>query len=103
MSRARTSAARGLLLLAGAALLAGCASATTREWPAHGRDAGGMRHSPLTQIDRSNVKQLAPAWTYRTGELETYAGTRLGGKAAFEATVAELRHRIESLRFEGAA
>ena len=86
VSRARLLAARGLLLLAAAALLAGCASAATREWPAYGRDTGGMRHSPLTRIDRANVKQLAPAWTYRTGELETYAGTRLAGKAAFEAT-----------------
>ena len=25
------------------------------EWPAYGRDAGGMRHSPLTQINRENV------------------------------------------------
>ncbi len=40
------------------------------EWPAHGRDPGGMRHSPLTQIDRTNVHQLDVAWTYRTGELD---------------------------------
>ena len=77
---------RGLLgVAASALLLAGCAGAA-REWPAYGRDAGGMRHSPLTQIDRANVGQLAPAWTYQTGELQTYAGTRLPGKAAFEAT-----------------
>lgn len=39
------------------------------EWPAYGRDPGGGRHSPLTQVDTSNVSRLAPAWTYRTGEL----------------------------------
>lgn len=39
------------------------------EWPAYGRDPGGARHSPLAQIDTANVRQLAPAWTYRTGEL----------------------------------
>jgi quinoprotein glucose dehydrogenase len=31
-------------------------------------DAGGMRHSPLTQISRENVKQLQVAWTYHTGD-----------------------------------
>jgi quinoprotein glucose dehydrogenase len=56
------------------------------EWPAYGRDAGGMRHSPLTQIDRGNVGDLAVAWTYRTGELATYVGTDLAEAAAFEAT-----------------
>jgi len=56
------------------------------EWPSYGRDPGGMRHSPLTQIDRVNVGRLVPAWTYRTGELATYAGTALAAKAAFEAT-----------------
>jgi quinoprotein glucose dehydrogenase len=38
------------------------------DWPAYGRDPGGMRFSPLTQIDRGNVARLAVAWTYRTGE-----------------------------------
>jgi glucose dehydrogenase len=56
------------------------------EWPAYGRDAGGMRHAPLTQIDRGNVGDLRVAWTYHTGELATYAGTNLADKAAFEAT-----------------
>jgi quinoprotein glucose dehydrogenase len=33
-------------------------------------DAGGMRHSPLTQISRDNVKQLQVAWTYHTGDAQ---------------------------------
>lgn len=41
-----------------------------------------MRYSPLAQIDRSNVAQLAPAWTYRTGE--SNESTRQPAK--FEAT-----------------
>jgi quinoprotein glucose dehydrogenase len=73
-----------------AALLASCAARTggvaRGDWPAYGRDPGGMRHAPLTQIDRANVAQLVPVWTYRTGELATYTGTSLGAKAAFEAT-----------------
>src|SRR3954451_6451435 len=59
---------------------------TTGEWPAHGHDVGGMRHSPLTQIDRDNVGELQVAWTFHTGELETYQGTNFPIAAvAFEA------------------
>jgi quinoprotein glucose dehydrogenase len=58
----------------------------TGEWPFHAHDAGGMRHSPLTQIDRDNVGQLQVAWTFHTGELETYQGTSFPVSAvAFEA------------------
>jgi quinoprotein glucose dehydrogenase len=57
------------------------------EWPAYARDPGGMRHSPLTQIHRGNVSALQVAWTFRTGELATYAGTQFPvDKVAFEAT-----------------
>ena len=57
------------------------------EWPAYARDPGGMRHSPLTQINRDNVGALQVAWTFHTGELTTYEGTRFPvDKVAFEAT-----------------
>ncbi len=56
------------------------------EWPAYGGDGGGMRFSPLTQVNRETVKGLQVAWTYRTGELDHYKGTRATEKAAFEAT-----------------
>ncbi|GAB3929517.1 pyrroloquinoline quinone-dependent dehydrogenase [Larkinella terrae] len=56
------------------------------EWPAYGNDPGGMRFSPLKQINASNVKQLTVAWTFRTGELEQYKGSNADEKAAFEAT-----------------
>src|SRR3954471_1063917 len=41
---------------------------TSGDWIAYGHDALGSRFSPLTQITRDNVAQLAPAWTYHTGE-----------------------------------
>ena len=41
---------------------------TQGDWPAYGRDAGGARYSPLTQITRENVATLQVAWTYHTGE-----------------------------------
>src|SRR2546430_2261095 len=37
------------------------------DWPVYGRDPGGARFSPLTQITRENVAQLHVAWTYHTG------------------------------------
>ncbi len=42
--------------------------ALPQEWPHYGRDPGGTKFSPLTQIDRANVTRLRVAWTYHTGE-----------------------------------
>jgi quinoprotein glucose dehydrogenase len=54
-------AAVGLALLAASA-------AHAADWPAYGGGPAQTRHSPLRQIDRSNVKQLQVAWTYDSGE-----------------------------------
>lgn len=53
-------------------LLAACrapASTADGDWPAYGRTQLGDRHSPLRQITRENVGQLAVAWRYHTGEM----------------------------------
>ncbi len=55
------------------------ASQTPGDWPAYGRDAGGARFSPLTEITRANVAELRPAWVYRTGDY-------LRDRGRFEAT-----------------
>ncbi|MGH0032863.1 MAG: PQQ-binding-like beta-propeller repeat protein [Myxococcota bacterium] len=66
---------RSPVLAALAALLA-CSSPEVdfsgpiADWPAYGGDAGGARHSPLTQIDADNVRHLEVAWTYRTGDVQ---------------------------------
>ena len=39
-----------------------------RDWPIYGGTSGNNRFSPLTQINRKNVKQLQVAWTFDTGE-----------------------------------
>jgi glucose dehydrogenase len=39
-------------------------------WPNYGNDPGGSRYSAARQIDRTNVAQLQPVWTYRTGALQ---------------------------------
>ncbi|MFT4021038.1 MAG: PQQ-binding-like beta-propeller repeat protein, partial [Acinetobacter sp.] len=41
------------------------------DWPAYGRTQGGVRYSPLTQIDDKNVKDLKVAWTFRSGDFKT--------------------------------
>jgi quinoprotein glucose dehydrogenase len=47
---------------------AGNARCADADWPAYGGAASKTRHSPLAQINRGNVKQLALAWSYDTGE-----------------------------------
>jgi len=42
--------------------------AADADWPAYGGNATKQRHSALAQINRGNVKQLALAWSYDTGE-----------------------------------
>ena len=38
------------------------------DWPSVGRDPGGQRFSPLTQINAGNVSRLEVAWRFHTGE-----------------------------------
>ncbi len=62
---------RTMLILAGAVASALAFSQVTPQngdWPVYGHDPGGARHSPLTQINTTNVSRLQRAWTYHTGE-----------------------------------
>src|SRR6266513_2521875 len=43
-------------------------SPDSQDWPVFGGSLENWHYSPLTQINRSNVKQLEVAWTYDTGE-----------------------------------
>ncbi|MEX0733640.1 MAG: pyrroloquinoline quinone-dependent dehydrogenase [Steroidobacteraceae bacterium] len=61
---------------------AALAQSMTGDWPAYGRDPGGTRYSPLTDINRSNIKSLEVAWTFRTGHL----GIETDRKPRFETT-----------------
>ncbi|WP_374411670.1 membrane-bound PQQ-dependent dehydrogenase, glucose/quinate/shikimate family [Novosphingobium colocasiae] len=47
------------------------------DWPYYGRDAGGMRYSPLTEIGPQNVKRLKVAWTFHTGFTSEASRTNL--------------------------
>ena len=39
-----------------------------QDWPVYGGSPEGNHYSPLTQIDRTNVKKLAIAWSFDTDE-----------------------------------
>ena len=60
------------------------AQAGAQDWPVYGGDAGGAKYSALKQINRSNIAQVKPAWTYHTGDVSD--GTEIPVRSAFEAT-----------------
>ncbi|HSJ98766.1 MAG TPA: PQQ-binding-like beta-propeller repeat protein, partial [Myxococcota bacterium] len=90
LSRRSPSRASSAALLASALALA-CggeappppAGGPVAGWPTWGADPGGTRFSPLVQIDRTNVRFLERAWSYRTGDRPEDAPD---GKLAFQAT-----------------
>ena len=47
---------------------ASIAGASESDWPSYGRTPGADRHSPLRQIDTTNVSELEVAWRFHTGE-----------------------------------
>src|SRR6266576_2410348 len=54
------------------------------EWTHYGHDAGGMRYSALSQINRENVASLKIAWTFHTGDISDGKGRRK--RSGFEST-----------------
>jgi quinoprotein glucose dehydrogenase len=63
---------RKILMVLSAALCVslGC-TALADEWASYGRDPGGTRFSPLTQIKPENVGRLHQVWTFHTGDIAT--------------------------------
>src|SRR5712692_8541174 len=59
-------------------------SAADGDWPYYGHDPGGMRYSPLSQINRENVSTLRVAWIFHTGDISD--GSRDRKRSGFEAT-----------------
>lgn len=46
------------------------------DWPNYGNDPGGMRYSPLSEINRGNVAELKIAWVFHTGDISDGSGGR---------------------------
>jgi len=42
--------------------------ATQADWPHYGGSQLSWRYSSLAQVNTSNVKNLAPAWIFQTGD-----------------------------------
>lgn len=66
---------RGLVLVMAAAVVyaqdgRSLDGATGADWPQHGGTNLFWRYSGLDQVNTSNVKQLAPAWVFQTGDYE---------------------------------
>ncbi len=59
-------------------------SGAADDWPSYGHDPGGMRFSPLTQINKGNVGTLKAAWTFHTGDISD--GTHDARRSGFETT-----------------
>jgi glucose dehydrogenase len=66
--QAKPIALAALLSVALAAAAVGPQKPKDADWPVYGGNTAGDRYSPLTQINRSNVRQLKVAWTYDTHE-----------------------------------
>ena len=56
------------LTLLPALLFAADDSATHSNWPSYGGTHAALRYSALDQVNTSNVKKLAPAWVFQTGD-----------------------------------
>jgi quinoprotein glucose dehydrogenase len=69
-------------------VLAGAQSARSVDWPTHGNDAGGLKYSPLTEINRANVASLEIAFTWSTNEnnIPASEGQKPARPGQFQAT-----------------
>jgi quinoprotein glucose dehydrogenase len=83
-----------MMLGAAVAALTGGAAARADEWGAYGRDPGGTRFSPLTQISTANVANLKPAWTFHTGDISDGQVKGGGPRSGFETTPLMLDGRL---------
>jgi alcohol dehydrogenase (cytochrome c) len=59
-----------ILFAASVATLAAADGATGKDWPSYGGTYAALRYSSLDQVNASNVKTLAPAWIFQTGDYE---------------------------------
>jgi alcohol dehydrogenase (cytochrome c) len=46
-----------------------------RDWPTYNGDIGGNRYTSLTQIDKGNVKRVAPRWVFTVPNVSSLEGT----------------------------
>jgi quinoprotein glucose dehydrogenase len=76
--------ALALVCIGAVAMMSSPAGTSFDDWPAYGHDAGGMRYSPLMQINRENVSRLKVAWVFHTGDISDGKGQQR--RSGFETT-----------------
>jgi quinoprotein glucose dehydrogenase len=74
----RVILAAGVVAIAAALAQSNKTSDSSKEWPTYGHDPGGMRFSPLTEINAANVDRLKVAWVYHMRP-EGFAAPARGG------------------------
>src|SRR5262245_23809977 len=94
MTLGRTTTAKPILIAVIASSL-WSPSFAQQEWPATGGDAGGMRYSGLTTINRTNVHRLQLAWTWKVSEssIRTVSGAEIV-PSRFETTPVMLGNKL---------
>jgi hypothetical protein len=97
-----------VVVLVGAGLNGACFGQQSTGWPVYNSGVDGDHYSRLTQINRDNVKRLAVAWRFDTGEkgglqanplivgrtLYTYTPTQK--VVALDAATGELKWKFDS-------
>ena len=73
-----------LVSIGASAIMSSPADSSSDDWPAYGHDLGGMRYSPLTQINRESVSRLKVAWVFHTGDISDGKGQQR--RSGFETT-----------------
>ena len=87
------AARAGGMIFGALALLGAAAIASANDWPTYGRDAGGMRHSPLAAVTPANVGALREAWVYHMRP----AAVAAAAEAAAQVAVEEAQRRAENV------
>lgn len=95
--------ARALTLAWAAWLLAGCGQPLPDSDAAfYLGDPGRSHYSPLTQIDRSNVASLQPAWVYDTDELADGVSTMYTSPLVVDGVLYALTPRLNAFALDAA-
>src|SRR5262245_15911776 len=79
MHFARLSGLAAMIALATGAVVQAKTAMPDGDWRALNRDLAHTRFSPLTQIDRANVANLKPVWTYQMKGNNTSSPLVVGG------------------------
>jgi quinoprotein glucose dehydrogenase len=64
-----SSLSLALLFAGGSSTAAQVPQQSFRQWQSYGGDPTGAKYSALTQINRTNVQRLKPAWIYRCDDM----------------------------------